>query len=437
MRTAALTITFEPKGVARLIRDAGERKEFRLKTPQGSVMERLVLEVLGGRRASWRTNYDVVKGSVRTRRKLKIGDATTALPAIRERWLVATGRIEKGGDPVGDLVAQRLIDTARSEMTFAKLADEFIASKEKGGMRTIGEVRRIIEKDCLPTLAKRPVCEIDPLEIEAITERIAERDAPVSARAAHVHLQSAFEWALGTARWRAAGLLANPARLIKKAKPPAPKTRKLNNDELRQFWAALDRSQGMEVGTADCFKLMLLLARRSGEMIRLPWVELELDRADPLWRLPAPRSKNKQEILIPLSAATVAILSRRRAVNVSLAEPHLFVFPGLADKPMTAGALRTALRRLFESRQLTHPPFSVHDIRRTVAHRCSEELDFDNEVIKAFLGHAASNVTDKNYSQASKLNRTRRLVDAWAAHLQNILEGKSDSNIVPLRSSIA
>ena len=62
MRTAALTITFEPKGVARLIRDAGERKEFRLKTPQGSVMERLVLEVLGGRRASWRTNYDVVKG---------------------------------------------------------------------------------------------------------------------------------------------------------------------------------------------------------------------------------------------------------------------------------------------------------------------------------------------------------------------------------------
>ena len=92
---------------------------------------------------------------------------------------------------------------------------------------------------------------------------------------------------------------------------------------------------------------------------------------------------------------------------------------------------------MFETGQLKLPAFSVHDLRRTVANRCSEELDFDVETIKAFLGHAANNVTDLHYSQSSKLNRTRRLVEAWSAHLQMIIAGIANRNIEPLRTTIA
>jgi integrase len=433
MRICSQFITFESKGIAKLIRAATGRREFRLKTPQGSIMEKLVLDVLGARRAAWRVHYDIVKGRVRTRRKLKIGDATTPIMVVRQRWHDAVGVIQKGGDPVGEIAAQRLIDADRSEMTFGKLVGEFLAVKEQDGMRSVGEVRRILTKDCLPTLAKRPVADVHELEIEAIVERIIQRGSPVSARAVHVHLQSVFSWALGTARWRAAGLKNNPTSLIKKAKPPSPKTRKLSDDELRQFWAALNRKEGMEPATADAFKLILLLARRSKEVLQLPWSELELDRADPLWRLPAHRSKNKRDVLIPLSDAAITILRKRQADNNALTDPHAFVFPGFGAKSMTEGVLRKVLRRISATGQFKSS-FSVHDMRRTVAHRCSEELDYSQEIISAFLGHVANHVTDVHYSQATKIGRTRRLAETWAAHLMKIVDGKAESNVVPLRA---
>jgi integrase len=397
-------------------------------------MDRLVLEVFGRGRAAWRVHYDLVTGRLRRRRKLKIGDASTPISTVRERWHAAIGVIEKGGDPVGDIATRRLVDAQRSEMTFSRLVAEFLSAKVQAGLRSLNEVRRILEKDCVPILGKRPVADIHELELEAIIERIAVRGAPVQARATHVHLQSIFEWALGTARWRAAGLASNPARLIKKPKPPAPRTRKLSNLEIREFWAALEQADGIEAGTAAAFLLTLLLGRRSGEILALPWCELELDRPDPLWRLPPTRSKNRREVIIPLSAPAIALLRDRRLENDALPQPHAFVFPGVGGKPLTEGVLRTALRRMFESGRLAPPRFSVHDIRRTVAHRCSEELDFSQEIIAAFLGHKANGVTDEHYSQASKLNRTRRLTEAWATHLMDIIAGGAGSNVVSLRS---
>ena len=386
-------------------------------------MDRLVLEVLGGGRAAWRVHYDQTAGRVRRRRKLKIGDAATPLPTVHERWHIAVGEIARGGDPVGDQAAQRMVAAERGEMTFSKLLADFLAAKKQAGLRSIDEIRRVLERECKPSLGSRPVAEIHELELEAILERIAARGAPVQARATHVHLQSMFEWALGTARWRAGGLNYNPARLIKKAKPPPPRTRKLSNVELRDFWAALEERNGIEAGTAAAFQLTLLLARRSGEVLGLPWAELELDRPDRLWRLPPARSKGSREVIIPLSTAAATLLQRRRCEIDVHAQP--FVFPGNGGAHLTGGVLRTALRRLFDRGRLASPRFTVHDIRRTVAHRCSEELDFPQEVIAAFLGHKANGVTDEHYTQASKLNRTRRMAEAWASHLMSIVGDKT------------
>ena len=160
MRTAAHAITFEPKGIARLIREATDRREYRIKSPQGGIMERLVLEVLGARRAAWRVHYDMVRGGHRIRRKLKIGEATTPIASVKERWHAAVRAIEQGGDPVGDVAAQRMTDTERSVMTFGRLVAEYLIAKEQAGMRSIDEVRRILEKDCVPPLGNRSVADI-------------------------------------------------------------------------------------------------------------------------------------------------------------------------------------------------------------------------------------------------------------------------------------
>lgn len=435
MRKAERTITFEPKGVAKLIREAPERREHRLITPQGSIMERLVLETLGGRRAAWRLHYDHKAEGRRFRRKLKIGDQTTDVGTVRERWRAALAKIETGADPVGDNGARRILDGERSAMTFNKLAIEYLAAKETAGNRSLGECRRMLNKDVLPALGRRPVSAITAMDVESIIERITARGSPVAARATHVLIQAVFTWARGTARWRAAGLPSNPAEEIKKAPPPAPKRRKLADEELRALWCALDDRAGIEAGTAEAFRLVLLLARRSKEVLAAEWREMELARPDPIWRLPAVRSKNKKEIVIPLSSAAVEMLSRLHAENAANPEASAYVFPGtVRAKPLSPGVLRKALARMFEVGRLSSPTYSTHDLRRTVAHRCAEDLDFSGEIIAAFLGHVAGNVTDAHYSQASKVNRTRRLAEAWAAHLARIVAGNTEDNVVPLRS---
>ena len=437
MKPSDKLLTFEPKGINRVIREASKRREYRLRTPQGSVLDRLVLEVMGTGHCAWRVVYDVRIGARRVRRKIKIGDHKNDISTVRERWRATLVRIEAGGDPLGEEQAQREIDAEREQMTFAKLVEDYLAAKEKAKRRSVDETRRILEKDALPDLGRRPAFEVTALDVERILERITDRGSPTAARACHVAIHGVFSWGLGVARWRAAGLTQNVAGQIRKAAPPAPRTRKLTNDQLQTFWRALASGNGLEPGTADAARLCLLLARRADEVLGAAWTEFELNGAGSLWRIPPVRTKNKREIVVPLSAPALSIIERRRTVNTAEARPSAYVFRGAfvdRDQPLTEGVLRTALRRLCSSGVIPGEPFSPHDLRRTCAHRAAEELDFDRETIEALLGHISGSVTDAHYTQASKLNRIRRLVEAWAAHLQNIIDGKPDSNVVPLRT---
>ena len=441
MRRAEQIATFEPRGIAKLIREGVERREYRLRTPQGSVLHRLVLEVLGARRAAWRVTYDVRKGATRSRHKIKIGDASTPLPTVNERWHEAVAKIEAGGDPAGDAAATNVRGAELADMTFDILVADYLAAKAK--LRWLPELQRLVAHDLLPRLGKLPAAAITPLDIEAAVEVVTNRGAPAAARTVYVACKGIFAWGLGKAKWRHAGLATNPAAAITGPAAPAAKTRKLSDDELRLFWSVLDAGEGFEPGTADAFRLVLLLARRANEVLGAAWAEIELDRPDPLWRLPPERSKNGREVLIPLAGRALAILAQRRAANT---DGHRFVFPGRGGKSLTEGVMKTALRRLFEPRTsgnttlqalLPPPPFSTHDLRRTVANRASEELDYSQETIAALLGHAAANVTDAHYSQASKIKRVRLLVTAWDAHLTAILSGEAadtGGNVVRLRA---
>ncbi|MGE3993447.1 tyrosine-type recombinase/integrase [Pseudorhodoplanes sp.] len=430
-------LTFEPRGIARAIRDATQRQEFRVRTPQGGMLDKLVLEVMGDGRCTWRVIYTVRHGRIRVRRKAKIGDHRSDLATVRQRWRALLVRID-AGDPVAEDRAECEREAASQQMTFAHLLEDYENAKAKAGLRSIPEIRRILQKDAVPDLGHKPVIDITALDIERILERISERGSPAAARAFHVAISGTFSWALGVARWRATGLSDNVATQITKAAPPRPRTRKLSNGELRSFWWALDQHHGLAPGTADAARLCLLLARRTDEVLGAAWSEFDMHGSSSVWRIPLTRTKSKREIVIPLPALALRILDKRRARNATEQRPSAFVFKGAhrdRDQPLNEGALRTALRRIIASGVVTGEPFSPHDLRRTCAHRAAEELDFDRETIQALLGHVSGSVTDAHYTQASKLNRIRRLLDEWADYLMRIVADDSEKteNVMAMR----
>ncbi|MEQ1717914.1 MAG: tyrosine-type recombinase/integrase [Hyphomicrobium sp.] len=430
------TLTFEPRGIAKVVREATGRKEYRLRMPQhgnaaehGAIMGKLVLEVLGGRRCAWRVHYDITAGGKRQRRKLTIGTHATPLDTVNKKWREAVEVIEADGDPVGAATAKRATALQRSEATFSKMVEEYLAAKEKAGRRSVGETRRILALDVLPVVGNKAACEVSALDVERIIETVVGRGSPSAARACHVAVFAVFTWSLGTARWRGAGVVSNPAATITKAAPPQPRTRKLTDAQLRQLWTVLGLGKHIEMATGEALKLCLLLGRRANEVAGARFEEFEdLEGAEPLWRIPASRAKGKREIVIPLTGRALEIVTVLDGLNLLSDQPSKFLFKGAfvsKDTCLSDRVLTTGISRLFKAGLLTGSKYSPHDLRRTLANRCAEKLDFDRETIGALLGHTETSVTDVNYSQSSKLNRTRRLVEAWSSYLLTLVEGQA------------
>ena len=117
-------------------------------------------------------------------------------------------------------------------------------------------------------------------------------------------------------------------------------------------------------------------------------------------------------------------------------EEYLFPSPVEHGGPITGHALTTAMRRMaakIEGAALktwqAEPP-SPHDLRRTVATRLSQ-MGTLPETVSAILNHARGDVTGRHYDHYQRAPEKRAALDAWAAAVTEIVEGRS-GNVVRL-----
>ena len=104
--------------------------------------------------------------------------------------------------------------------------------------------------------------------------------------------------------------------------------------------------------------------------------------------------------------------------------------------PIKGHALTTSMRRMaakIEGAALktwqAEPP-SPHDLRRTVATRLSQ-MGTLPETVSAILNHTRGDVTGRHYDHYQRAPEKRAALDAWAAAVTEIVEGKS-GNVVRL-----
>lgn len=342
----------------------------------------------------------------------------------------ARKQLRDGIDPGAVKKTQKLTARQSAESTFGGIALELLA-KERHELSESAYSKKlwILNELLLPWLRDRPIAEIDAPELLAVVRRTESRDRLESAQRAKQLAGAVFRYAIITGR-----ATRDPSADLRGAlKTPVTKSRPAVTDprKVGELLRSIDGYSGQPT-TCAALKLAPLLFVRPGELRAAEWAEFSFDIAGdgsyteaPVWRLPARRTKMREEHIVPLPTQAVAIL---RWIH-RLTGRGRYVFPGLRSnaRPLSNNTLNAALRNLGYDKDTA----TAHGFR-AMASTLLNEQGYPPDIIEKQLAHAERNKVRAAYNRASYLDKRREMMQHWADYLDGL---RASANVVPIKRS--
>jgi integrase len=308
--------------------------------------------------------------------------------------------LDRGIDPAHEIAEQKRRVAGEQALTFAVVAEEYIARRQSGkrqGDRSAREIR----KELVAAWGERRINAITRGDvvrlIDGIKARIdrnaeaankvrIERNAQATERQAthayaHIifsHCRALFNFAV--LRY---DLPASPCDRLKPKDVVGvrqPRERVLNDREIRALWRATEGweqkfggnadadDQRMDYPYAPAFQLLVLTGARLSEVSDARWSEFDLDAK--LWTIPPERFKTGSSHTIPLTDDMIALLN-----NLPRFKHGDFLFSTVfGAKPVNGFSKAKARVDRLMHKELGGElePFTIHDLRRTMRTRLSE-----------------------------------------------------------------
>ena len=329
------------------------------------------------------------------------------LKRAREKRDEARKLVADGIDPS----ARRKAERGAPAETFEAVAREWLELQRKAlSEETISILGTRLRSFLYPYLGNRPVGAISAQEVLGALRRIEARGRNETAHRVRALAGRVFRYAVATGR-----APHDVAADLKDALAPV-KTKNYASltDPARvgELLLAIDTYDGQPL-TALALRLAPLVFVRPGELRAAEWPEIDLANAE--WRIPGSRMKMKEAHIVPLARQAVLILRELEP----LARQGRFVFPSLlsSDRPMSNNTINTALRRLgYSSNEQTGHGF------RSMASTLLNEQGFPPDVIELQLAHSERNKVRAAYNKAQRLPERRKMMQAWADHLDALRE---------------
>ena len=377
----------------------------------------LVVQPSGAK--SWAVRYRFAGQT----RKLTIGpyplfDLSAARGAAREALQMAA----MGRDPILARKASVEAAQAAERDTVRAVAALYVERhlKPNGKPRYAAEAEALLRNHVVARWGDRRVCEITRRDVIALTDALTDAGMGVGANRVFSAARALFNFALEREIIETIPFL--------RLKPPLAETsrdRVLTDDELRLVWLAADRV-GYPFG--PLVQLLLFTGQRRDEVARMAWAEVD---ADGLWTLPAARTKNSREHLVPLPSPARAILGALPRITGRAG--FLLTTDGAAassnfaknkvklDAAMLTIALEEASAAGQDPDKVELQPWRLHDLRRTCSTGIAR-LGFPIHVTEAVLNHASGTVSGVAaiYNRYAYLAEKRAALEAWAGHVEGI-----------------
>ncbi|WP_292071358.1 site-specific integrase [Brevundimonas sp. UBA7534] len=209
-----------------------------------------------------------------------------------------------------------------------------------------------------------------------------------------------------------------------------PRTRVLNDTELRALWRALEdtsgyrrplpkgRDEALMVGRPIriAIQLAALLLQRRAEVAEMRVAEL--DFTERTWTIPAGRTKASRTTVVPLGEFSILLIREALALRPKPADgekPSPFVFVGRGETPgaIHPSAISHAMRDIRAAIDI--PDITVHDLRRSGATRLAKAR-VSPFILSKLLNHAnelggGSSITMSVYVQHDYLEEKREAIE--------------------------
>lgn len=343
-----------------------------------------------------------------------------SLKQARERREEARKKVADGVDPSEVRKAGKAAAIAEGE-TLEVVAREwhskFLDNASAGHSR---EIIHRLERDVFPWVGSTPMKEITAPALLAVVRRVESRGAPETARRLLQYLSRVGRYAVATGRAE-----RDAAADLRGALPPANKKHFATLTDPKAVADLLRTIDGYEGGhiVRCALRLAPLVFVRPGELRKAEWAEFDLDGAE--WRIPAERMKMKELHIVPLSRQSLEVLREL----FPLTGRGKFLFPSVRSmgRPISENTLNGALRRMgFTKEEICSHGF------RSMASTMLNELGWNRDAIEKQLAHGERNAVRASYNFAQYLPERRKMMTAWADHLDAL---KAGAKISPIRAA--
>jgi integrase len=335
-------------------------------------------------------------------KRMNLGSAAVlGAEAARLQAKKILGKVAIGEDPAGDRRDRR--DKDRN--TMRALVDEYLAAKRKEVRpKTFTEIERYLTGGYFKPLHGMAIDQITRHDVARRVVTVQRESGNATARESRGALSTFFVWCLRM------GLCdSNPVNDSVKPADIKPRERVLSDAELSAIWrAAGDDEYGKIV------RLLILTGCRRAEVGDMAWTEIDLDRGT--WTIPAERSKNGRAHTLPVMPMMGEIVA---SVPRMVSRNELF---GLRSHGFTNWTLPKPV--LDERSGVTEPPWTIHDIRRTVATRMND-IGIAPHLVEAVLNHQSGSKRGVAgvYNRSSYQREVRAALAQWEDHIRALVAG--------------
>ncbi|WP_233270718.1 tyrosine-type recombinase/integrase [Aeromonas hydrophila] len=199
---------------------------------------------------------------------------------------------------------------------------------------------------------------------------------------------------------------------------PERGTRVLTMRELAQIWIAFEQSRASR-GLKLAAKLVILLGCRSGEALGAQWSEFNME--EQIWTVPAARAKCGAPIRRPIPSR-VMVLLQEAAARSRLRGGPVCRSPVNPKQSLSSASLIQLAERVRDKLDL--PYWRMHDMRRTLSTRLSEEHVMP-QVTERMLGHRMAGVM-AIYNLHDWIDEQREAYELWDTKLMEAVKSLQD-----------
>jgi integrase len=316
-----------------------------------------------------------------------------SLGVARTRTREILGLASEGVD------ARQPAATAEMTLTYGELVDLYNERHLEPNTRSAKLIRGNLRHRTLRHLFTRPVAGITRRELIEALDAIVANGTRQAALNIYRNLKMLFHWA-----WKRDLIAENPCDRIPPPAKGVERDRVLNDSEIVALWNA---AENLNPPFRQFVRLLMLTGQRRSEVAKLRWADIAGDT----WVIPREIVKKDRPHAVPLTRLAQEVLSELpRFVGGDYA-----ITTCAGQKPSCGfSKMKAELERL-----TAIPPFTLHDIRRTVRSKLAE-LGISREVARKVVNHEDGKV-DRIYNRHEYLAEKREALERWESKLKALV----------------